>query len=177
MLRLTALLLVTSLTACTMGASGKGALIAAGAGTMILGGMMISAGGRDLDHNGTNENVFDDDWGAYLGGTALFLLGTAILAGGVSARVPTEETPVIRPAPVPARVPVAMVSSGDDGELPDRPVAPEGLALAQRVRAYSSVNQCAAAWETWRSLEEIDPDYALVLRRSSAMGACRPPTP
>ena len=160
-----------------MGPGTKGATVAAGVGTMILGGMLVSSGGRDLDNNGQNELLLDDDWGAYFAGSALFLAGAAIFLGGATARTP-EEAPTIVAAPAPrASAPLPMVASADFASLPDRPVAPEGFALAQRVRAYSALDQCAAAWETWRSLDAIDADYALVLRRSEAMGRCRPPTP
>jgi hypothetical protein len=87
------LVLLVAASGCTMSRDGR-------RGTIITGGVMtatsvllIRSGETDNDYNGVNDTILDDDWGAYLLGTALLIAGVTVLVGGLAS---SEEPQVDR---------------------------------------------------------------------------------
>ncbi len=190
--------LVGASTGCTLSREGRRGAIIAGGVTAASSILLIRSGERDRDHNGINETILDDDWGAYMLGSAMFVGGIALLLGGLASREapepapsvtylpPASAMPVTEPPPVTVTTTTLAESSTTDNAptqiveiervdvvpLPELPATAEVLRLAKQVRSAATHGRCEAAWIMWIDLHKLDAAYARALRDGRVMARC-----
>lgn len=188
--------------------TGCGARMSSGsrAATMI-GGLAIATAGVfvaqptavDSDHNGYNDNPFNDDYSSFLPGLLLVAGGLVMTMAGATAQSSDDEagsntsvTPATAMITTPSvmittpSAPVVVSSSMAPGlvaapaimpvapaALPELPVDEATLALGKQVRTAASIGRCEHAWIMWRQLDERDHRYGAAIVAGDVMAPCR----
>lgn len=176
---------------CTLSQSGRNGVLVGGAVITAASVLVIRSGANDTDHDGVNDYALNDDWGAYMAGTAMLLGGLGLFVAGLASSAEHEPdrtyaTPVAAtPTPVwqppaaadPANEPAAAAQIAGAERvalvaLPELPATAEVLRLAKQVRSASSHGRCDAAWIMWMDLQKLDATYARALRDGEVLARC-----
>ncbi len=161
--------------ACAMSRSNGRAVSALGAVTAIGGGVLMETSAVDSDSDGSNETVLNDDLSQGFLGALLVVGGIVMIVAGLTADDPPAESTVAWAPTPPNQIvqPPGVVIT--PRTLPEVPVTPLVLQMAQQARSAAVHGHCDSAWYMVDEIESQDAAYAAALSAGPVLDGCPPP--